>query len=115
MTFVSTTRASNAIKSGTTSQSCSPCTAHRKQVAGEMESLVIETLQRARFHMVFNDAVAKSIENLNCTPDNLKDFILVQKLVVIRVHSCSLVVKPSPAARLRERECSDAAPPIQSA
>jgi|SRR5437870_85317 len=33
-------------------------------------------------------AVSESVENLDCTTDDLKDLIFVQKFVVIGVHSC---------------------------
>src|SRR5437870_10534357 len=37
---------------------------------------------------LFNQAVSESVENLDCTTDDLKDLIFVQKFVVIGVHSC---------------------------
>ena len=40
------------------------------------------------FIWLFNNAVSESIEHFDRTPDDLKDFVFVQKLIVIRVHSC---------------------------
>jgi hypothetical protein len=57
------------------------------------------------FIWFFNDAVAEGIEYLDCTPDDLKDLVFLQELVVIRVHSCSLVVVPNPVVQLRGPGC----------
>jgi len=56
--------------------------------AGEMESLVIETPRRVHFHRAFNNTVTERVEYLDCTSNDLKDFVFVQELIVIRVHSC---------------------------
>src|SRR5205814_9791082 len=37
---------------------------------------------------LFNQAVSESVENLDCTADDLKDLVFVHKFVIIRVHSC---------------------------
>jgi hypothetical protein len=48
--------------------------------------------------------MAECAQNLNRAPDDLKDFIPVQQLVVFRVHLCALVVNP--AVQLRGLGCS---------